>query len=264
MAAMTTTRTRAHAALITGATSGIGEAFARSLPNTTGVLLAGRNEDALRRLAAELSAPARPVATIAADLATDAGRDAVVAHAATFGVDLLVLNAGVGRFGDFLDAPEETLRQTIAVNVVAPTVLARRLLPAMLQSARRTGRRAGLIVVSSAAAFAPVPRLAAYAATKAFDLSLTEALAAELAAEPVDVLALCPSATRTRFAERSGWRGGNLPGADDPELVAKAALAALGRRRTLVLGPVSGALLGVPALARAAFAQGLALVLPRQ
>jgi short-subunit dehydrogenase len=115
--------------------------------------------------------------------------------------------------------------------------------------------------LSADTAFAPVPRWAVYAASKAFDLSLAEVLAA---GEPVDVLALCPSATRTRFAERSGWRGGTQLGATDPPQVAKAALAALGRRRTLVLGPVSGTLLSAPALARAAFAQGLAYLLPRR
>jgi short-subunit dehydrogenase len=264
MPTMTRMRTRPCGALVTGATSGIGEAFARALPRGTGLLLTGRNAAALRALAAELSAPGRPVETIAADLSTDGGLDAVAARAEAFGVDLLILNAGTGRFGDFLDVPEAALRETIAVNVLAPAVLARRLLPGMLGRARQTGRRTGLIVVSSATAFAPVPRLAAYAASKAFDLSLAEALAAELAAEPIDVLALCPSATRSRFAERSGWRRGTPPGAATPRHVAEAALAALGRRWTLVLGPVSGTLLSVPALARAVLAQGLAFVLPRR
>jgi short-subunit dehydrogenase len=255
-------RAPARAALVTGATSGIGEAFARALPATTGLLLTGRNGEALKALAAP--GRRRPVETIAADLAAEAGIDAVAARAEAFGIDLLVLNAGTGRFGDFLAVPEAALRETVAVNVLAPAVLARRLLPGMLDRARRAHGRAGLVVVSSAAAFAPVPRLAAYAASKAFGLSLAEALAAELAAEPIDVLALCPTATRTRFAARAGWRGGALPGAQDPMRVAEAALAALGRRRTLVLGPISGGLLGVPALARAAIAQGLAVLLPRR
>ena len=109
----------------------------------------------------------------------------------------------------------------------------------------------------------PVPRLAVYAASKAFGLSLAEALAAELATEPVDVLALCPTATRSHFAERAGW-GRGIPGAQNPGHVARAALCALGRQRTLVLGPLSGALLTAPALVRAAIAQGIALVLPRR
>ena len=254
---------RHRAALVTGATSGIGEAFARALPTGTNALLTGRNAGGLERLAAELVAPGRRVETVVADLATDAGLDAVSTRAEAFGVDLLVANAGVGPFGDFLQASEASLRATVSVNVMAPVVLSRRLLPGMLRRARAEGGRAGLIVVSSNAAFLPVPRLATYAATKAFDLSLAEALAAELAAEPVDVLALCPTATRTLFAARSGF-GSNLPGAEDPADVAAAALHSLGRVRTLVRGPVSGLLLSGPALARAALAQTLALVLPRR
>ena len=120
-----------------------------------------------------------------------------------------------------------------------------------------------MIIVSSNTAFAPVPRLATYAASKAFALSLAEALAAELTAEPVDVLALCPTATRSRFAERAGW-GSGIPGAQSPRHVANAALRALGRQRTLVLGPLSGTVLAVPALAHAAIAQGIALLVPRR
>ncbi|GAA0566888.1 hypothetical protein GCM10009416_01120 [Craurococcus roseus] len=266
MEGMTRTTTGAphHTALVTGATSGIGEAFARALPARTDLLLTGRDAAKLDRLEAELPAAGRRVETVAADLATDAGLDAVSARAEAFGVDLLIANAGVGPFGDFLQASEESLRQTVAVNVMAPVVLTRRLLPGMLDRAKAARRRAGLIVVSSNAGFVPVPRLAAYAASKAFDLSLTEALAAELAGEPVDVLALCPTATRTRFAARSGFGGGNLPGAEDPADVARAALGALGRMRTLVRGPLSGLLLSGPAFARAALAQTLALALPRR
>jgi short-subunit dehydrogenase len=254
---------RPRAALVTGASSGIGEAFARALPGGTDLLLTGRNHDALAALAAELSGVGRKTEAVAADLATGDGLNAVTTRAGGFGVDLLVLNAGTGRFGDFLAQPEAAVRETVGVNVLAPAVLAHRLLPGMIGRARSAGRRAGVIVVSSNTAFAPVPRLAVYAASKAFDLSLAEALAAELATEPVDLLALCPTATRSRFAERAGW-GRGIPGAQSPGHVADTALRALGRQRTLVLGPLSGALLTAPALVRAAIAQGIALVLPRR
>lgn len=256
-------RTLPAAALVTGATSGIGEAFARALPRSTALLLTGRDEAALARLAAELGESGRIVETRAADLATDAGLDAVCAAAERFGLDLLVCNAGVGPFGDFLSVSEEALRATVSVNVMAPLVLMRRLLPGMVERAEAEGRRAGLIVVSSGAAFLPVPRLAAYAASKAFDLSLAEALGAELTGRPVDVLALCPTTTRSRFAERSGF-GANPPGAQDPAHVARSALSALGRQRTLVLGPLTGSVLTGPALVRAGLAQALQAVLPRR
>lgn len=256
-------RTTPGAALVTGATSGIGEAFARALPLSTSLLLTGRDEATLTRLASELGAGGRLVETRTADLATDEGLDAVCAAAERFSLDLLICNAGVGPFGDFLSADEAALRQTVSVNVMAPLVLARRLLPGMIERAEAEGRRAGLIVVSSNTGFLPIPRLAAYAASKAFDLSLTEALAAELTGRPVDVLALCPTTTRSRFAERSGF-GRMPPGAQSPGHVARSALAALGRQRTLVLGPLSGSVLTAPALVRASLAQALHTVLPRR
>ncbi len=258
---MATLHAHHRAALVTGATSGIGEAFVRSLSGETSLLLSGRDEAALGRLASEVGA-GRLVETVGSDLSTEAGLDAVSAAAERFGIDLLICNAGLGPFGDFLSAPEDTLRETVSVNVMAPVVLARRLLPGMIARAEGEGGRAGLIVVSSGAAFLPVPRFAAYAASKAFDLSFTEALAAELARRPIDVLALCPTATRSRFGERSGF-GGNLPGAQDPAHVARRALSALGKQRTLVLGPLSGPLLSPAALARAVAAQALQAVLPR-
>ena len=254
-----------RAALITGATSGIGEAFAHALPATTSLLLTGRNEEALARLAAALvgQSPRRRVETVAADLATGGGLDAVCSAGEAFGIDLLICDAGVGPFGDFLSTPEPDLRDTVLVNALAPLVLTRRLLPGMILRAEAEAHRAGLIVVSSGLGFVPTPRLATYAATKAFDLSLTEALAAELSSRPVDILALCPTATRSRFAERSGF-GRNLPGAQDPAHVARRALAALGRQRTLVLGAITGSVLTVPALVRAAAAQVMQAVLPHR
>lgn len=250
-----------QSALVTGATSGIGHAFALALPPTCRLLLTGRDSEVLQRLPQELSG--REVETVQADLATEDGLDIVSGAAERAGIDLLICNAGVGPYGDFLRAEETALRQTVSVNVMAPLVLLRRLLPGMINRAEASGRRAGVIVVSSGLAFLPVPRLAAYAASKAFDLSLTEALGAELAGRPVDMLAICPSATRSRFSDRSGF-GRTPPLAQSPGYVAERALAALGRQRTLVLGPVSGSVFAVPAVVRAGMAHALGLVLPRR
>jgi uncharacterized protein len=253
---------RFRAALITGSSSGIGEAFARAIAAPTALLLTGRNEEVLRRLSRELG-PHRLVEMIAADLTTEHGLNVLCAAAERLRIDLLICNAGVGPFGDFLATDEAALSQTVAVNILAPVILIRRLLPGMLARAEADGRRAGLIVVSSNTAFLPVPRLAAYAASKAFGLSLAEALAAELAGQPIDVLALCPTVTRTRFAERSGF-GRVPPLAQSPAHVARRALAALGRERTLVLGPISGSAFTFPALFRAAAAQMFQAILPRR
>ena len=187
-------------ALVTGASSGIGAAFAVELPANTDLLLTGRDEERLAQTAERVTRQGRTVETHKADL--DGRRRARQPHRARRGVrhrsaDQQRRCRQVGsvsrQFGPELE------RQTVLLNVVAVVDLTRRLLPGMLQRARAARRHAGLIVVSSTAAFAPVPFFATYAASKAFDLQFTEALAEELRGEPVDVLALCPGATRTTF-----------------------------------------------------------------
>jgi short-subunit dehydrogenase len=100
-----------------------------------------------------------------------------------------------------------------------------------------------LINVSSTLTFQPLPFLASYSASKMFIWMYTQALAAELQSEPVDVLTLCPGPTRTAFGRRAGFSGGSLPGAFAPETVARQGLDALGRRAVHVMGPISRTLL---------------------
>lgn len=223
-------------ALITGATSGIGEAMARLLPAETGLFLTGRDRGRLESLAGELGRSGRQVETLSANLATEAGRAAVIEKATALPLDLLVNNAGLGAFGPLLANPPEREQEMVLVNCLAPVALTQALLPDMLQRARREKRRAGLIVVASTAAYFPLPNLATYTATKAFDLTFAESLAGELADEPVDVLALCPGSTRTNFFARAGVRAMRSMGSSSAEQVAREALAALGRRTVHVVG----------------------------
>lgn len=225
-------------ALITGASSGIGEAFARALPRSTSLLLTGRDRSRLSRLAGELANGERNVRSIAADLATPEGRQAVIAFADGQPVDLLVNNAGIASLGPVAENPPERESEMAQLNVVAPVELTRALLPGLLARGA-AGRRGGLIFVASAAAFMPVPLFATYAATKAFLLHYAEALAEELSGSPVDVLALCPGATRTRFFERANIGRANLPQMHDAERVAREGLQALGRRVVHVVGPAN-------------------------
>jgi short-subunit dehydrogenase len=86
-------------------------------------------------------------------------------------------------------------------------------------------------------------------------LSFTESLSAELGDDPIDVLVACPGAVKTDFGRRAGYQGGSIPGAMSPEKVARASLCALGKQRTVVIGPVSMAAFGPVAFARSAFGE---------
>lgn len=223
-------------AAITGATSGIGAAFARLLPDETSLLLTGRNAERLAEAKAALARPGRRVETIAADLATEAGRSSFIAAAEALPIDLLVNNAGLGRLGAIVDNPAAAEREMAEVNVVAVVTITRALLPGMLARAEASGKRGGLIIVASTAAFQPLPYLATYGASKTFDLVYAEALAGELGRAPVDVLALCPGGTATAFQERAGMASSSHGRMDPAERVAREGLAALGRRTVHVVG----------------------------
>jgi short-subunit dehydrogenase len=226
-------------ALITGASSGIGEAFARALPKSTSLLLTGRDRAKLAHLASELANAERNVRSIAADLATTDGRQAVIAFAEDQGIDLFISNAGVGQLGRVVDNPPERESEMAQLNMVAPVELTRSLLPGMIKRSGE-GRRAGLVFVASAAAFMPIPLFATYAASKAFLLHYAEALAEELSDAPIDLLALCPGATQTRFFERANVaRPSSLLQMHGADRVAREGLQALGHRVVHVVGPTN-------------------------
>jgi len=189
--------------LVTGASSGLGEQFARQLAaRGSNLVLVARSADRLAALAGELQARHRVTATTwPADLsqADEVGR--VAAHAATTEVDVLVNNAGFGTYGTFADLDAGHEHAEMMVNAVAAVDLAHAVLPAML--ARRRG---GIITVASSIAFQPSPRQAVYGATKAFALAFSEALWAETRGSGVRVLALCPGPTATGYLARLGDR----------------------------------------------------------
>ena len=227
-------RNRFRMALVTGASSGIGACFAGALPRATGLLLSGRDEARLKAVADRQAEEGRAVEAMAANLSDRAGRERLIEKAEALGVDLLINNAGYGAFGRFVENDLETELDMVTVNVAAVVHLTRSLLPGMVARAKRDGARAGVVTVSSIAAFAPLPMFATYAATKTFELSFSEALAEEMKREPVDILAVCPGATRTDFFNRAKMPGGMMPGYEEPEAVARKGLGALGRRRVLV------------------------------
>lgn len=241
--------------VVTGATSGIGEAFARALPATFDLILVGRSADVLDGLKAELSNDTRMVTAVAADLAEPDGLEAVVDAAMFVPLRGLINCAGTGSLGPFVEADHATEAATVAVNCTAVVHLTSHLLPHMLDTADASGERAWLINVSSTAAFAPVPRMAVYAASKAFVLSFTEAITAELAREPIDVVALCPGATKSDFGRRAGFRFGSMPGALSASKVARIGLDAVGRRSVVFTDTPSRLALSGAMRARAALSR---------
>jgi short-subunit dehydrogenase len=223
-------------ALITGATSGIGRAFARLLPPTISLLLTGRNVQQLSRLAEDLSSGDRTVRTVSADLATAEGRGHVIKAAQECSVDLLISNAGNGFAGLFGTTPVAAEQDSLSVNVIATVELLRALIPPMIENAKREGDRCGVIVVSSRGGFRACPKLASYGASKAFQLRLVESIASERRDEPIDLLALCPTYTDTNFFERAGLPA--PPKWVSAETAAREGLSALGHRVThICYGP---------------------------
>lgn len=188
-------------ALVTGASSGIGETFARRLAaRGHQIVVVARRTDRLKRLAAELRRlHDAGVEVLRADLETAPGRETVAARLGDGGPWLLINNAGFATRGRFVEQDVTREAGEIQVNVLALHQLMRAALPGCLAA-----RAGGVINVASTAAFQPLPHLATYAATKAFVLHLTEAVAAELRGTGVRAMALCPGFTTSEFAEVAG------------------------------------------------------------
>jgi short-subunit dehydrogenase len=232
-------------ALVTGASSGIGTVFARALKaRGERLVLVARRRERLERLAAELGGE-EWAAVVAMDLAAPGAADRLLAdvQARGFAVDLLVNNAGMGHTGRFSEQSPEVIRAMIDLNVRALTEVTRAFLPGMVE--RKRGR---IVNVASNAAFQPVPFLNVYAATKAYVLSFTEALATELADTGVRVQALCPGRTATEFFDVAETHRGLLVNRLPlmaPEDVVAASLRGLDRSRLRVIAGVPNRLLAL-------------------
>jgi short-subunit dehydrogenase len=216
--------------LITGASAGLGVEFARQLAGRgQKLVLVARRKDRLEALAVEL-ANARAVAM---DLSEAGSTAALMADVETAGehIETLVNNAGFGLRGRFAELDAARQREMIDLNVTSLTELCRAVVPGMIE------RRSGAILnVASTAAFQPGPNLAVYFATKAFVLSITEALHQELKRSGIKVSALCPGPTRTEFGEVAGVTNAAFDkfAADAPAVVA-AGLKGLERNKAVVI-----------------------------
>lgn len=226
-------------ALVTGASSGIGESFARAFAaRGHDLVVVARRRERLDALAKQLRAEhGIAVHVVALDLALPESVDDLSGALDSLGVvpDVLVNNAGYGSYGAFVRLPLDRELRMIDLNVRALVALTGHLLPRML------GRGSGSILqVASTTSFQPVPYMAVYGATKAFVLSFSEALARECEGSGVHVLAVCPGHTPTEFQELSGVnQRPTRTSAQSPEDVVREALAALDQRDVHVV--VTGA-----------------------
>jgi uncharacterized protein len=188
-------------ALVTGASSGLGEEYAMQLAlRSKHLVLTARREDLLRGLADRIrnAHPRVEVTVIAADLVRPEERLRLVEELFRQALvpDLLVNNAGMGDYGEFVSADWQKLESMIRLNMEALTHLTHALLPGMI----RQGRGA-VMNVSSLASLLPIPDFAVYAATKAYVTSFSEALRLELRNHRIPVLAVCPGPVHTGFGD---------------------------------------------------------------
>lgn len=251
------------AALVTGASSGIGRALAERLAERgMPVVLAARSQDVLDTFARHIEAThgvrALPVVV---DLSDTSGPRRLADECERLGlpVDLLVNNAGFGVYGRFASQGPEREAELVRLNVNAPVELAARIVPGMI------ARGHGVVMnVASTAAFRPVPWLGTYAASKAHLLSWTHSLDVELEGTGVRACVLCPGSTETNFHHVSGAAGTqrkNTLGRQTSDDVAREALAGLDRgKRVIVTGLVNKLHVGVAHFVPAGLAARLAFM----
>jgi short-subunit dehydrogenase len=219
-------------ALVTGASSGIGEEVAKQVAALgLNVVVVARRRERLEKLCVSLERQSVDTLVVEADLATEAGVLALFDQTSTLDVGLAVCNAGFGLKGEFVDIALERQLDMVQLNCVSTLHIAHHF-------SRRLIKRGGggLIITSSMAAFQGTPFTSAYAATKGFDLLLAEGLWYELRPRGVDVVALCPGATDTEGPKRTGVNPDKVPNMMSVQPVVRAALRRLGGSPVVVPG----------------------------
>ena len=226
-------------ALITGASSGLGAEFARQLaPHAACLLLVARRSDRLEELQSQLARPGLTIRVFTADLAQESEIEDFLRALGASGekVTLLINNAGVGDHGRLEDSEWPRIRAMLYVNINALTRLTHALLPELVRA-----RRGAILNVSSIASLMPMPKMAVYAATKAYVTSFSEGIRAETRGTGVSVTAVCPGPVDTEFfnvAERASPSDTMSTPAFfkvPAEEVVRAALTAVARDRARVI-----------------------------
>ncbi|MDJ0396310.1 SDR family oxidoreductase [Rhodococcus sp. G-MC3] len=227
-------------AVVTGASSGIGEAIARELAGRGhGVTLVARRGDKLTALAEELTALGVRAEVLATDLSDRSARAELLPRIVALGLvpDILVNNAGLSTLGPVASSDPEAELNMIEVDVASVADLCTRFLPGM------TSRRRGAVLnVASTAAFQPLPGQAGYGACKAFVLSYTQSLTGELKGTGVTATALCPGPVDTGFGEAAGFSKKDAEAALPPIMWVTAKAVA----KTAVDGMAKGQMVAIP------------------
>lgn len=220
-------------ALVTGASAGIGLALAEELAaGGTNLVLTARRKDRLDALSQRLAATYKiQTQVFPADLADPVAPEAIFAFTSDkrIEIDLLINNAGFGKYGEFHSVPKERLLEMVQVNCSAVVHLTHLFLHGMV--ARRRG---DILILASTASFQAVPYISTYAATKAFDLLLAEGLAEELQPHGLRVCALCPGSTESEFHVVAG-QDKYIRRAETAQKVARTGLKALAAGKSYVI-----------------------------
>lgn len=216
-------------ALVTGASSGIGKAFAYQLAKKgVNLVLTARSENKLSRITSDLISKFGIEATyIIGDLSKPNAAKEIYNEiiAKKLHIDLLVNNAGIGQWANFLDESIETYTVTINLNITSLVALTHLLLPEMLKN-----QKGGIINIASGAALQPGPYMAVYAASKAFVLSFSEALYGEYLDKGITVTAVCPGNTPTEFQQTANANTEGMP-ITTPQQVANDGIEALLKKK---------------------------------
>ncbi len=218
-------------ALITGASSGIGEEFARRLAaDKINLILVARREDRLKKLSVELNTAFGIETVIAAvDLSQDNFLVALKEKVGRREIGILINNAGFGSNGEFSNVDVDHEVKMVKVNCIAPTILTHHFVPPMIER-----KKGAVIFLGSVVAFQPTPFMATYSATKVFNSFLGESLWYELRKHNIDVLSLNPGGTATEFHRIANSSSGPVP--RTAEQVVTTALKALGKKPSVVDG----------------------------
>ena len=221
--------------LVTGASSGIGEEYARQFAaRKLHIVLVARRKDRLEKLADELTAAYKiETKIIVADLLAKEGLKTIMDKTSKLEIGLLVNNAGTEDSGHFLETPVDKALDVFSLNCKAPLVLTHHFAKKM---AKR--KRGGILFMSSLVAFQGVPYVANYAATKAYVLTLAESLAAELQPHHIDVLSVNPGFAKTEFSSEFNFDGMPLKPLSAKK-VAAAGINALSKKRVIVPGIIN-------------------------